>query len=880
MKVERWQQVDELLDAALERDASERGDFLKRACAGDEELLREVESLLAAHLQAGSFIEESPAEELTRFFDRDQVQSIVGKSLGRYKILSLIGTGGMGEVYLAEDTSLGRRVAIKLLPAFFARDPQSRNRFLREAKLAATLDHPNICTIHEVGQASGYHFIAMQYVEGKTLGEVIGGSPLNINALLSISLQVAHALATAHAAGIIHRDIKPGNIIVTQSGQVKVLDFGLAKLVEAQEGLDTDKLTQTGVALGTPAYMSPEQARGERADARSDIFSLGVVFYEMATGRVPFKGKSQHETLNAVINQPHRPLAELNKEVPSELADLIDRTLAKDLKNRHHSMHELIEHLWKVAQAVGFSGSTIPDGVSFPYVAPKQRMMRLRLRRARLLAAQRKSTLATLIVTSLVLAAVAVYLVAGSKATESRSIHSVAVMPMSNAGAEPEMEYLADGITESIINNLSQLSNLKVMSRSSVLRYKGKDIDPQAVASELKVQAVVVGQIIAHGDYISIALEMVDATDNHQLWGQRYDRKISDLLHLQGDISQDISSKLRLKLSSEEQKLITRQYTENNEAYQLYLRGRFWVGRRTEDGYNRAIGYFNQAIEKDPNYALAYAGLSDSYGGFSDGGFLAAKEGSGRAKEAAKKALAIDDQLAEAHTSLAALMCFYDWDFAGAEPEYRRAIALNPNSPMGHYLYGSYLSIVGRQAEAVAEKRRAQELEPSSIVINFGIGWALYRARQYDQAIEAFRQTLDMDRSFGNTFRFLGLAYLQNGAYDEAISALQEAVKLDPSHTGFIANLGYAYAMSGRNGETQKLLEVLRGLSTRRYVAPYDLALIYAGLGDKDQAFTQLEKALEERSNFLAYLKGEPAWDGLRSDPRFANLLRGMGVLQ
>jgi serine/threonine protein kinase/tetratricopeptide (TPR) repeat protein len=880
MNAERWRQVDELLEAALEREASERSDFLKRACTGDEELLREVESLLAAHLKAGSFIEASPAEDMTRLFDRDQVQSIVGKSLGRYKILSLIGAGGMGEVYLAEDTSLGRRVAIKLLPAFFARDPQSRNRFLREAKLAATLDHPNICTVHEVGQASGYHFIAMQYVEGKTLGEVIGGAPLNINALLSISLQVAHALATAHAAGIIHRDIKPGNIVVTQSGQVKVLDFGLAKLVEDQEGLDADKLTQTGVALGTPAYMSPEQARGERADARSDIFSLGVAFYEMATGRVPFKGKSQHETLNAVINQPHRPLAELNKEVPPELADLIDRALAKDPKDRHHSMHELIEHLWKVAQAVGFSGSTIPDGVAFPYVAPKQRMG-LRLRRARLSAAQRKSTLATLIVTSLVLAAAAVYLVAGNKATGSgSSIHSVAVMPIANAGAEPEMEYLADGITESIINNLSQLSNLKVMSRSSVFRYKGKEIDPQAVASELKVQAVVVGQIIAHGDNISIALEMVDATDNHQLWGQRYDRKISDLLHLQGDISQDISSKLRLKLSSEEQKLITKQYTENNEAYQLYLRGRFWVGRRTEDGYKKAIGYFNQAIERDPNYALAYSGLSDSYGGLSDGGFLASKEGGGRAKDAAKKALAIDDQLAEAHTSLAALMCFYDWDFAGAEPEYRRAIALNPNSSMAHYLYGSYLSIVGRQAEAVAEKRRAQELEPSSIVINFGIGWALYRARQYDQAIEALRQTLDMDRSFGNTFRYLGLAYLKKGAYDEAISALQEAVKLDPSHTGFIANLGYAYAMTGRNDETQKLLEVLRELSTRRYVAPYDLALIYAGLGDKDQAFTQLEKAREERSNFLAYLKGEPAWDGLRSDSRFENLLRGMEALQ
>ena len=878
MNDERWRQVDELLEAALELEASERGDFLKRACRGDEDLRREVESLLAAHLKAGSFIEASPAEDMTRLFDRDQVQSIVGKSLSRYKILSLIGTGGMGEVYLAEDTSLGRRVAIKLLPDFFARDPQSRNRFLREAKLAATLDHPNICTVHEVGQASGYHFIAMQYVEGKTLGEVIGGSPLNINALLSISLQVAHALATAHAAGIIHRDIKPGNIIVTQSGQVKVLDFGLAKLVEDKEGLHADKLTQTGVALGTPAYMSPEQARGERADARSDIFSLGVAFYEMATGRVPFKGKSQHETLNAVINQPHRPLAELNKEVPPELAYLIDRTLAKDPKDRHHSMHELIEHLWKVAQAVGFSGPTIPDGVAFPYVAPRQGM-RLRLRRARL-SAQRKATLATLMVTSLVMAAVAVYLVAGSKATGSGSIHSVAVMPISNAGAEPEMEYLADGITESIINNLSQLSNLKVMSRSSVFRYKGKEIDPQAVAGELKVQAVVVGQIIAHGDSISIALEMVDATDNHQLWGQRYDRKISDLLHVQGDISQDISSKLRLKLSSEEQKLITRQYTENNEAYQLYLRGRFWVGRRTEDGYERAIGYFNQAIERDPNYALAYSGLSDSYAGLSDGGFLASKEGGSRAKDAAKKALAIDDHLAEAHTSLAALMCFYDWDFARAEPEYKRALALNPNSSMGHYLYGSYLSIVGRQAEAVAEKKRAQELEPSSIVINFGIGWALYRARQYDQAIEALRQTLDMDRSFGNTYRYLGLAYLKKGAYDEAINALQEAVKLDPSHTGFIANLGYAYAMSGRNGETQKLLEVLGELSTRRYVAPYDLALIYAGLGDKDQAFTQLEKALGERSNFLAYLKGEPAWDGLREDPRFANLLRGMGVLQ
>ena len=592
------------------------------------------------------------------------------------------------------------------------------------------------------------------------------------------------------------------------------------------------------------------------------------MIYEMIARHSPFEGETLNHIIVAILEKEPPPLARYCPETPAELQRILTKALRKNRDERYQTAKDLALDLKRLKQELEQAESS---GSALPIAKLHRRILTGRW----------------IVASGSALAALAVVLVwfnlGGlresflSKANAAR-IDSVAIMPLSNADNDPDTEYLADGITESIINNLSQLTRLRVMSRSSVFRYKGKEIDPQEVGSQLNVKAVVVGRIVPRGDNVSISLEMVDVRDNHQVWGQRYDRKISDLLQLQAEVSQDISSKLRFTISGEEQKLLTKRYTENNEAYQLFLRGRFWEDRRSEEGFKKAIEYFNKAIEKDPNYALAYVGLSGTYGGLSDHGFLSSKEGFTKAKDAVMKALALDDRLAEAHTELAADMCFYDWNFGGAEPEYKRAIELNPNVATAHYLYGSYLSIVGRHAEAVAEKRRAQELEPSSIINNFGIGWALCRAGQYDQTIETLLQTLEMDRTFGHTFRFLGLAYLQKGMYDEAINNLHEAVRLNPTHTGFIASLGCAYGRSGRRIEAQRLLENLKDLSRRRYVASYDMAMIYAGLGYNDQTFTHLENAFAERSNQLVYLKGEPAWDSLRLDPRFINLLRRIGL--
>jgi serine/threonine-protein kinase len=893
MKPERWQQIDELFDAALERPATERRAYLQAVCGDDQELRKELESLLKAAEQAKSFIEAPPHTAIEEIVPTEAARLRTGQQVAQFKILSLLGAGGMGEVYLAEDSKLGRKVALKILPAEFTKNPERIQRFKQEARAASGLNHPNILTIYDIDQIDDTPIMATEFVEGETLRTLIKHERLEVKKALDLIGQVAKALAAAHQAGIVHRDIKPENIMMRSDGLVKVLDFGLAKLSRSPSGEAHEQLagelslrTAPGIVMGTVCYMSPEQARGLAVDARTDIWSLGVVLYEMLTGHAPFEGTTSSDIIAAILQSEPPPLSYYLPELSDELQRLVGKTLEKNCAARYQSIKEFCEDLNRVNANPGTSeaGKQVQQPEIQDQIATKDLASSGSASGAGGKTAPRQFFWHQgKVVTGLVAAGLLIVIAIGlywRAQPGASAMDSIAILPFLNEGANPDIEYLCDGITESLINSFSHLSKLRVVPRSTSFRYKGQQFDPQEIGQKLGVRAVVTGKVTQRGDILHIQVDLIDVKQMAQMWGEGYKRKFSDILKVKEEISRSIAGELRLQLSSGEQQQLTKHETRNPEAYTAYLQGRFWEDRRTEEGFKRAIAYFNQAIEKDPNYALPWAGLAGSYGGLSDHGFLTSKEGFTKAKEAVKRALELDDELAEAHTEFAADLCFYDWDFAGAEPEYKRGIELNPNSSLNHYLYGSFLSIVGRHDEALAEKRRAQELEPSSIINNFGIGWALYRARRYEEAIESLNQTLEMDRGFSHTYRGLGLCYLQKLAYDEAIKNLREAVTLEPTHSGFIASLGCAYGRAGRRGEALKLLADLNALSTQRYVGSYDMAMIYAGLGDKEHAFAELEKAFVERSNQLVYLNAEPAWETLHSDPRFADLSRRMRLPQ
>ncbi|MBA3512916.1 MAG: protein kinase, partial [Pyrinomonadaceae bacterium] len=819
----------------------------------------------------------------------DHTTSVTGKTIGPYRLDSQLGAGGMGKVYLAHDQRLGRNVALKLLDPRLTGDSEQRMRFLREARLAASLDHPSICTIHEVGEAAGRPFIAMQYVEGETLRRAIHGRPLKLDSLLSISLQVADALAEAHARGIIHRDVKAGNIIITPRGQAKVLDFGLAKLLERSEGDAETHLTMTGAVMGTPASMSPEQARGERADHRSDIFSLGCVLYEMATGQTPFSGRSKADVISALLNQPHTPATELNKEIPAHLSAVIDRALAKEPADRYQSMQEMIADLRQVVAEAGgldhlFSSSGARVGLITPYIPPRRRTL-----------VKRPWAIASLAVglALIVLGLIAAYLWSRSPQPPAVSqqnliapdawpepIRSIAVLPFKPLVAESRDESLELGMADTLITRLSSISQIIVRPTSAVRQYIALDQDAMAAGRQLRVESVLDGNIQREGDRIRVTVRLLSVADGRTLWAGQFDEKLTNVFAVQDSISERVAGALELELTGKERELLTKRYTENAEAYQLYLKGWYFWNKRTEESLKQAIGYFNQAIDLDPNYALGYAGIAASYELLAAFGSIPANEAMPKAKTAAIKALEIDDTRAEAHAALARIRLNYDWDWSGAERDFKRAIKLNPNYPTGHHWYAWHLAAMERHTEAIAEMKRAQELDPLSLVINTDVGWIFYYARQYDQAIAELRKTLEMDPNFVRAHLRLGLSYLQKSMNEEAIETLQKAKGLSGSSTEIVAFLGYAYAVSGMKGEAQKILTDLQERSRRRYVSPYYVAAIYTGLGDRDQAFNWLEKAYEERSGWLVNLEVEPMFDSLRSDPRFEDLLRRIGLKQ
>jgi serine/threonine-protein kinase len=836
------------------------------------------------------------------------------EQIAHYRILRKLGKGGMGEVFLGEDTKQhNRKVALKVLPPELTRDESRLRRFKQEARAILTLNHPNILTIFEIGQTDSGHYIATEFIEGETLRQRLWRNEIKVDEAIGIALQIAMALEAAHAAGIVHRDIKPENVMLrndrfVRDRLIKVLDFGLAKLVEQEVPSDPEAKTMTisnttpGAILGTTGYMSPEQTQGEAVDTRTDIFSLGVVLYEMVAGRAPFTGPTDSHVRVSVIDHDPLPLSHHSPDVPRQLERIASKALAKDRSKRYQTIADFKIDLEQLREELTVSGShsrddTITDRVSrtTQYGGGIGEATALRSGAAKTVIdsnpavpqaeqprklSQNKTTILIVSAGILLMAAAALLYWKYSRPP----INSVAILPFVNDSKDPNAEYLSDGITESIINSLSQLPGLKVMSRNAVFRFKGQDVDPMEVGRNLKVGAVLMGRLVKLDDRLVIKTELVNVSDGSQLWGAEYNNSMSDLLSVQGEISRTISEKLRFRLTGQDEEKLSKEYTKDAEAYELYLKGRYFWNKRGETGLRNGIKYFKEAQERDPGYALAYSGLADSYALLCDIGVVAPVDDMPLAKAAAQKSVDIDPRLAEGYTSRAFVKLAYDWDWLGAEADFKRALELNPKYPTAHQWYASYLVQMGKFDQARQEIEQAQQLDPLSPIISSNAGLYSYFEHRYDDAITQYLRTLEIDPGFWVAHHYLGLAYTKKGSHAEAIAQLRSlldsrgdgplkegVVEKDPE---VAASLGFAYASAGRRADAEAILERLKGLSERRYVSGLYLAIIYAGLKDHDRGLEYLNKAFESRHPGLVLIRVDPIFDDLRTDDRFKQLVK------
>ena len=823
------------------------------------------------------------------------------ETISHYRIISKLGAGGMGEVYLAEDTKLVRQVAIKVLRSESVGDQQANKRLIREAQSAAKLDHPNICAIHEVGEADGRSFIVMQYVEGETLANRIQRAALELKASLDTATQIADALAEAHARGIIHRDIKPQNIMITSRGQAKVMDFGLAKLVRdrsiAESEAPTESLlTEPGALVGTVPYMSPEQVRGETVDARSDIFSLGAVLYEMVSGRRPFAAESAAATFSAILTREPPPIARYSIEAPAELQRIVSKALRKDREERYQSSKDLqidLRHLkqrleldaeMQRSSQINDSEKTAGDNGQARMVGQQGTLMA----RISHLTSQvkRHNRSAALLLVILIIAtagaAFALFRLAGagwgtgnsSKSAETGdALRSLAVLPFKQLGLGGSDDYLEVGMADALITRLSNLSQIIVRPTDAVLKYAAAGQDRAAAGRELGVDLLLNGQIQRSGDRIRVTVQLVNVKDGRPLWAEQLDEKSTDLFTVEDSISQRMAQALTLKLSSDEQQRLAKHSTENAEAYQEYLKGRYYLLQYTKDGFKNAVTHLNQAIALDPTYAMAYAGLADAYTTASND-LLAPREALPKARAAALKALSFDDNLAEAHAALGhAKFHGYDWS---AEKDLQRALELNPNSVPVLLWYSEYW-LLRDPIKAIPILQRAQQLDPLSLAVTWFLSGAYLSVRQPDPALKEALRMIEQDPNNPHSHGTLAEVYALQQNYPEAIAEKLKAKQLGAPPAA-LGSLGYLYAMSGKRDEARQVLAELSQAAKEQFVSPYAIAMVYVGLGEKDQAFAWLEKAYEVQDESLGFMRFDFWMDPLRSDPRYASLMKRLGL--